>query len=111
MKKVGLFLVAAAMVSGLVVAMDHSDDGARHGGRHGKFMGKMLERMDTDGDGAVSEAEFVEAHRERFARMDGNGDGQLERDEVRAHHKAMREQWRERRQEQEATRDAPQRDD
>lgn len=46
-----------------------------------------LDAADTDGDGAISLAEFEAAHaarvRERFARMDRNDDGLLSGDELK----------------------------
>ena len=50
------------------------------GGRH---MQRMLERIDTDGDGTISRDEAQAAHDARFARMDINGDGAVTREEIR----------------------------
>ena len=96
MRKLGWVLVMAlAGGAALSVSAGSHEDG--EGGHHGKFMRKMLDRMDADGDGLVSEAEFVGAHRERFAKMDADGDGQLSHEEMAAHHSAKREQRREKR--------------
>lgn len=65
--------------------------GGKFGGGGGSFGGggggnreamhqKMQERMkeaDTNGDGAVSKAEFLAKAEERFSKMDKDGDGQL----------------------------------
>jgi len=40
--------------------------------------------MDTDGDGAISRAEWDSAQAERFARLDADADGSLTREELRA---------------------------
>lgn len=46
--------------------------------------GRMLERLDGDGDGSVSRDE-MQAHRAgRFAGFDGDGDGRVTRDEIAA---------------------------
>lgn len=42
----------------------------------------MFKAMDKDGDGKVSEQEFMDAHRMRFERMDANKDGFLTNDEA-----------------------------
>jgi len=44
----------------------------------------MLKHLDTTGKGYVTEAEFVAAAKDRFARMDTKGDGKLTPDELTA---------------------------
>jgi len=44
---------------------------------------RLIQRMDTNHDGAVSHEEFLAAAKARFARMDRNGDGYLDADEAR----------------------------
>lgn len=44
--------------------------------------GDYLRQFDSDGDGKVSEAEYVAYMSAGFQRMDANGDGVLERDEL-----------------------------
>ncbi|HEY0625038.1 hypothetical protein [Sphingomonas sp.] len=52
------------------------------GGRRGGGMGeRMLQRIDTNGDGLISKAENRAAAEARFTRMDANGDGTLTADE------------------------------
>ena len=46
--------------------------------RHGGFM----KRMDTDGDGKITSAEFAAAGERMFAKLDDNGDGKLAKDEM-----------------------------
>lgn len=48
-------------------------------------------KIDTDGNGAISRAEFLADAGARFARMDANNDGQVTQDERRAARGAMRE--------------------
>ena len=42
--------------------------------------------MDTNGDGSVSQDEYIAAAKARFAKLDKNGDGFIEADEMPAHH-------------------------
>ena len=46
----------------------------------------FLQRMDKDGDGKISAAEFAAAGDEMFSKLDKNGDGKLAQDEVPQHH-------------------------
>ena len=67
----------------------------RHGGRHGGGKGggmMMLSMADTNGDKAVSKAEFRAAAEARFAKADANSDGTISADE----RKAGRGKWRDR---------------
>lgn len=68
--------------------------GKRGGGRHhgGGFM--MMMKADTNGDGAVSKAEFVTASLARFDAADANKDGTVTKEERRAAFEAKREQWK-----------------
>jgi EF hand len=63
----------------------------RHGGRHGGGM-KMLARADTNGDKAVSQAEFRAAAEARFTKADANNDGTISVEE----RKTGRGKWRDR---------------
>lgn len=48
-------------------------------------------RMDTDGDGAISKAEFTARHagkEDKFASIDTDGNGSLSKAEMDAHHAA-----------------------
>ena len=56
------------------------DDGGRVPGERGRDQGRFA-RMDTDGDGRVTEDEFF-GPEEMFARMDSNADGVLEAHEL-----------------------------
>lgn len=77
MKKLFLAAVAISALSiGATTAM--ADNHGDHGNK-----GKMMERVDTDGDGQVSKAEFMAKHEEKFTKMDANGDGFVSKDEMK----------------------------
>ncbi len=66
-------------------AMGGGRGGSRRGG-HGPGAGgrgAMFERMDADGDGKLSAAEFP-GREEMFARLDADGDGFVSREEMQA---------------------------
>jgi len=69
-------------------------DGMRdhHGkrGRHHDMGGRMMGKADTDGDKAISQAEFQTAAFARFDAADANKDGQVTAEE----RKAQRGEWR-----------------
>jgi hypothetical protein len=74
---------------------DHGDRGHRgHGGGHrmgfGGGPGGRLAQLDTDGNGAVSLAEYNAGMNARLARLDANHDGKVTRDEFRAAREAFR---------------------
>jgi Ca2+-binding EF-hand superfamily protein len=74
-------------------------EGGKHhrwGGRgHGHHGGMMMGRMaDANKDGAITKAEFTAAALQRFDQMDTNKDGQVTKEERQAAHKAMRDEWR-----------------
>lgn len=84
--------VALGLTAGAVMAEHHEGGGDSH---HGKGH-KMMERIDTDGDGKVSKAEFDAKHAEKFAKMDANGDGFLTKDEMKSARSAMKKKMKER---------------
>lgn len=59
-----------------VAAGKHKDRGAR-----------MLKRLDTDGDGNITAAEWQQSAEKRFARLDANSDGKIEPAEFPKHRK------------------------
>ena len=61
----------------------------KRGGHHG-MGGRMMGKADTDGDKAISEAEFQTAALARFDAADANKDGQVTAEE----RKAQRGEWR-----------------
>lgn len=79
MKKLILPLLIAALAMP-VAAMACSGKG-KHGGH--------FEKMDTNGDGAISAEEHAAGAAKRFSKMDANDDGKVTRDE-------MKNRWKER---------------
>jgi Ca2+-binding EF-hand superfamily protein len=45
----------------------------------------IVQRLDANGDGVVSQDEYLAAAKKRFSRMDRNGDGFIDADEMPAH--------------------------
>ena len=46
--------------------------------------GKQFAKLDIDGNGIVSEAEFLEHSKKRFTKLDANGDGGVTQEEMKA---------------------------
>ncbi len=53
------------------------------GGPAGMLAGPLKNRLDTDGDGTISEPEFAKGMERLFAKWDKNGDGMLDEEELR----------------------------
>jgi hypothetical protein len=88
MKKL-LAFTAIAVLAGMPMALADDHDGKKRGGYDRGA--KMFEKMDTDGDGQISRAEFDAFHGERFNKMDANSDGYITTEEAAA----VREEWKE----------------
>lgn len=95
MKKI-LMLTAAVFAFQALPAIAQ-DGGGKEGGKH-----RYFEKLDTNKDGAISEAEFVEHSKARFKDMDGNGDGKVTQEESKAHHEAKKAEWKKKRAEMKA---------
>jgi Ca2+-binding EF-hand superfamily protein len=65
--------------------------------RRSARLAKRLKRMDTNGNGAIEESEFVARVEKRFAKVDKNGDGVLTREEITEAHEKRRAKRLERR--------------
>ncbi|AJA09157.1 hypothetical protein SKP52_11285 [Sphingopyxis fribergensis] len=65
-------------------------EGKRHHGMRGGHHGMMMGKADTDGDKAISQAEFQTAALARFDAADANKDGQVTAEERRAQRGAWR---------------------
>ncbi len=93
MKKLLLLTAAGLILQATPVLAEH------HGDKHGGKKGQMFAKYDTNGDGAISEAEFLEKAKKKFAEKDTNGDGAISQDEAKAAHKEKRGARKEKRQE------------
>lgn len=102
MKKT-LLLTAALLAFQAVPAFAQDSTAAKKDG--GKYLDKMFEKGDRDGNGSISEAEFLEGAKERFSSMDANKDGNVTRDEAKAHHDAKRAEWKAKREKMKAERE------
>jgi len=54
--------------------------------RAGRIAARLVKRLDANGDGVVTQDEFLAAASKRFARLDRNGDGFIDAGELPAHH-------------------------
>jgi len=50
-----------------------------------RMAARVVQRLDTNGDGVVSQDEFLAAAKKRFSHLDRNGDGFIDADELPAH--------------------------
>lgn len=60
--------------------------------REQHFAAREVKHMDTNGDGVVSQEEYIAAAKARFSKLDKNGDGFIDADEMPAHHWAHAKQ-------------------
>ncbi|MCB9990780.1 MAG: hypothetical protein H6867_05305 [Rhodospirillales bacterium] len=88
------WFLAAAVAALMIAPMAHAEGPGKGDGGH---KGKMLEKMDSDGDGKVSRAEFIEAHEQRFTEIDADGDGFASAEELKAAWEAKHAQMKEHR--------------
>ncbi len=80
----GMALTSGA-IAGIGTAAAGSDNGRGHG-HHGWGHGRMLEKLDTDKDGAVSKEEFEAKRAADFAAADADRDGNVTQAELKAYH-------------------------
>jgi len=94
MKKLLILTAAFMTLQSLPVLADNHGD---HKGDKPKHEREI--KGDTNGDGVISQEEFMTRAQERFTKMDANGDGTIEREEAKAAHDAKRKEMREKRKE------------
>ena len=58
--------------------------------RASRVAARIVQRLDSNGDGVVSQDEYLAAAKKRFAHMDRNGDGFIDADELPAQRWAQR---------------------
>ncbi|MDT8344231.1 MAG: EF-hand domain-containing protein, partial [Thermohalobaculum sp.] len=86
-------IIHLALGATIVVAPGAGGAAARQAGAEGKAehrVERLFKRLDTDGDGAISdtelrasaEARLARRQAKRFARLDANRDGRIEPDEI-----------------------------
>ncbi len=78
MKKYAALPLAAILVATLAVISGVADVNA------GQRLGKMFERMDSNGDGVLSAVEAEAAALSRFEKMDEKGDGVITKADISA---------------------------
>ena len=96
MKKTVNFLAIVSCFT-LGASLAHAESMGHDGPMHGQMEDKMFKGADTNGDGAISKAEFDAFHVKRFKEMDANGDGKITLDEMKAAHKQMLEKGKDKR--------------
>lgn len=57
----------------------------------GKHLDHMIERMDTDKNGTVSEKEFMNKSQKMFRKLDADKNGQITRAEFQSGHEKMKQ--------------------
>lgn len=77
--KYAFSLILAGGVAVAALAANAGPHGGHRGGHHGGFA--MIERLDTDGDGAVAVDDIRADRLAALARHDANGDGKLSLEE------------------------------
>lgn len=89
----GIALAAASSI-----ALAQPQGGGNTGGPRGPGGQGMLQHMDTDRDGRVSQAEHQAATANRFQKQDANSDGYITQEEMQAS-RAKNEEFRQKMQE------------
>jgi Ca2+-binding EF-hand superfamily protein len=97
-------MAAGLLASSLAYADHHRSEGmhdkgmhgeGRHGDvMHGDRMPPMFGQFDKNKDGRVSREEAREGADRMFSEMDADKDGFISTEEMQAHHRAMRENFR-----------------
>ncbi len=97
MKKLLMLAAAGLIVQATPVIAGNHDHGEGHMKGKGKKIAKMFEKNDSNDDGMISEAEFLDHAKKKFAEKDLNGDGSISMDEAKENKEAKREKWKEKR--------------
>lgn len=66
----------------------------KHCSKHKRKSNKWMSEADSDGDGEITQYEFTTMAQKHFAAKDANSDGAVSGEEMKAWHKAHREEMR-----------------
>ena len=77
MNKILMMALAGLVVGATPVLADNHGEGKKGGA-------DRFAKHDTNGDGSISEAEFLAHAKAKFAAKDTNGDGSISKDEAKA---------------------------
>ena len=91
-KQLLLTTLALTLIAGPAFA-DRHHDGDKDG-RKGHHGARMFDKHDTNGDGVISKAEFLEHAESKFAKMDQDSNGEISKAEAEAVHAAMKEKMK-----------------
>lgn len=72
-------LLSMAALSTTAYAHDHGGDTSKKMDK----MEKMMDKYDANGDGNLSQEEFMTHAQEKFTKMDANGDGMVSKEELK----------------------------
>lgn len=78
------FILIPCFALGAVAS--YAEPGGSGGPMHGPMAEQMFKEVDTNGDDAISKAEFNAYHNKQFKKMDANGDGKISHAEMEAGH-------------------------
>lgn len=102
MKKIMMLGAAILALQALPALAQDGGPGPGPEGKQHPGAGRFFDKLDADKDGSVTEQEFLEAHKKKFAEMDANKDGKVTKDELESRRAEMKKKWEARKAEMEA---------
>lgn len=103
MKRSVMNIASTLAFAGVILAFSAANVSAQSSGMMGQGRGmgmgggmmmEHMKMMDEDGDGKLSQEEFMAYHEKRFQQMDANGDGYVDAEEFSQGMSAMKEKMR-----------------